>query len=241
LENNRDGTDQNFSYNFGVEGPSADPAVRRQRFRRLRNMLATLLLSQGVPMLLAGDEFARSQRGNNNAYCQDNEISWLDWSGIDNDGRALMEFVRRLIALRREHVVFRRRRFFHGRPTSGTATKDITWLKPDGGEFRQADWQVASRRALSFLISGEAGDSHLDRAGVAEPDDTFLVLLNAADAPLTYRLPADGIGRWWEVVIDTSADDGLGEDGMFRGGETVAVEARCLVVFVRREREPDGG
>ena len=156
-ENNRDGTDANHSLNYGVEGPAKDEKIRTVRARQKRNMLATLLLSQGVPMLLAGDEIGHSQSGNNNAYCQDNETSWIDWRRIDDAKDRVNAFVRRLIKLRRMHVVFRRYRFFSGRIIPGTRIKDIIWLGAEGRELAEKDWNDAETRCLSALLSGEAG------------------------------------------------------------------------------------
>ena len=203
LEDNRDGADGNHSANHGIEGPSDDPSIRALRARQRRNFLTTLLLSQGVPMLLAGDEFGRSQRGNNNAYCQDNELSWIEWFAIDAEGRELTRFVHRLIEIRKRHIVFRRARFFHGQVIPGTTVKDIHWLRPDGQEKTPADWGVAHARCLGFLLSGEAGQYHLTAHGTPEPDDTFLLILNAATAALDFRLPTTNGGAPWDVVFDT--------------------------------------
>jgi isoamylase len=203
-ENNRDGSDDNDSWNCGVEGPTDDPEIIRLRERQKRNLLSTLLLSQGLPMLLAGDEFGRTQKGNNNAYCQDSEIGWLDWPGIDDSGTALMKFTAGLIQLRREHMVFHRHRFFHGKEIPGTKTKDIMWVKPNGEEMRQADWHDTDARALAFMLSGEAGMYHLTAHGEQEPDDTFLLILNAGDESLSFTLPDDPNLPHRRVVIDTS-------------------------------------
>ncbi|MBI4183529.1 MAG: glycogen debranching protein GlgX [Proteobacteria bacterium] len=233
-EGNRDGTDANHGWNCGAEGPTDDPAVRRLRARQRRNLLATLLLSQGVPLLTAGDEIGRTQQGNNNAYCQDNEISWVRWQGIGDDDRRLLEFVSRLIRLRREHIVFHRYRFFHGRRIRGTNIKDIHWLRPDGLEMTAQDWAVPYARCLAFALSGEAGEYHLTPHGEPEPDDTFLAILNAGHEPLAFELPALERNREWERLLDTASEDGLGGGAVHPVGESVQVEARSFLLFVQR-------
>jgi glycogen operon protein len=206
-EQNRDGPDQTHSWNCGVEGPTADPNVRGIRQRQARNLLATLLLSQGVPMLLAGDEFGRTQRGNNNAYCQDSELSWVDWEGIDADGEHLLAFARRLVRLRKAHIAFHRRRFFRGAPSPETPIKDITWFDPDGHEMEPADWDKPGWHSLAFMLSGTAHHYHLDAGGHPEHDDAFFVILNASDEVLAQALPDAGSVATWHLVFDTSIDD----------------------------------
>lgn len=228
-EDNRDGSDNNHSWNCGVEGPTDDPEIRALRLRQMRNLLTTLLLSQGVPMLVAGDEFGRSQQGNNNAYCQDNALSWLDWEGIDEDGRALLDFTRRLIALRREHIVFHRNRFFQGRVIPGTGVKDVVWLRPDGSEMTETDWQNPQARTLGMRLSGEAGLMHLTERGEQEPDDTFLVLLNAAHETVECLLPVADNGSHWRVLIDTAAD----QAPKAPVSERITLLPRALQVLVR--------
>ncbi len=201
-EDNRDGSDDNRSWNCGEEGTTEDKAVLGLRSRQRRNFLATLFCSQGVPMLLAGDELGRSQQGNNNAYCQDNELSWLDWSGAGEDG--LLEFACALAALRREHPVFRRRRFFHGRDGSGHAP-DIAWLTPEGREMAGYDWQTSYARAVAVFLNGDA-ITEPDPRGEPVRDDSFLLLLSAHHEPLTFTLPGRKFGRRWAVVADTAAD-----------------------------------
>ena len=163
-EDGRDGSDNNHSLNYDVEGAATEPHIIALRERHVRNLLATLLLSQGVPMLVAGDEIGRTQGGNNNAYCQDNEVSWIDWDAVDGDLRA---FATRLLQLRREHVVFRRSRFFLGQTIVGTGVKDIVWLRPDGAEMTPEDWQNPGAKCACFMLSGEAGQTH--RTEVAPP------------------------------------------------------------------------
>ncbi len=236
LEDNRDGTDANHSWNCGVEGPTDDLPIRRLREQQKRNMLTTLLLSQGVPMLVAGDEFGRTQKGNNNAYCQDNEISWINWDGIEPDGWALLKFVRDLIKLRRDHVVFHRNRFFHGSLIPGTELCDITWLRYDGAQLGDADWNASDRRFLSFLLCGEAGNYHLTALGEPQPDDTFLVALNADHESVAYGLPPLAGEARWQLLIDTSQPDGIAEGPALQGQQVYNVEARSFVLFVQRQQ-----
>jgi glycogen operon protein len=198
---NRDGADENFSWNCGVEGPAADPAIVALRRRQMRNFLATLLLSQGVPMLCGGDEIGRTQRGNNNAFCQDNELSWHDWT-LDAPARALLGFTRRLIGLRREHPELRRRKFFHGRPVVEAGMKDLTWIRPDGREMGDADWTGATE-AFGFRLCGQAMDDVNER-GEPITDDTLLVLLNARPEAVPFLLPDPHPGVRWALLLDTA-------------------------------------
>jgi glycogen operon protein len=238
-EDNRDGSDNNNSWNCGTEGATDDPDIVRLRNRQMRNMLATLLLSQGVPMLLGGDEFGRSQGGNNNSYCQDNEISWFDWEGMGEDGEALLAFTRKLIALRRDHIVFHRNRFFHGQTIPGTEVKDVVWLRPDGQEMTEDDWQDAHAKALAVRLSGEAGLMHLTERGEQEPDDTFLILVNAAHETVNFRLPPEPAEARWEVLVDTAGERDKGIAEMVYAGSESAVEPNSLRVLVMRAGATD--
>jgi glycogen operon protein len=204
-ENNRDGNSHNLSWNHGVEGPSDDAKVLALRARQQRNFIATLLLSQGVPMLLAGDELGRSQQGNNNAYCQDNPISWVDWSP-GAAGQSLLAFTRRLIALRAAHPVFRRRDFFQDRPLHGSEVRDIVWLQPDGTEMSAEAWQQDFARALAVFLSGE-GLKEIDSRGRALRDDDFVLLFNAAAQGVIFRLPPSLVRGSGELLVDTSRGD----------------------------------
>jgi glycogen operon protein len=200
-EENRDGESHNRSWNCGAEGETNDPRVLTLRARQRRNFLATLLLSQGVPMLQAGDERARTQRGNNNAYCQDNEISWLDWT-LDDERRDLIEFTRLLIRLFHKHPVLRRRKFFQGRKIRGSEAKDVSWFRPDGAEMRDEDWFDEAARALGVRLAGDA-IAEVDERGGRITDDTLLLLLNANHEPVTFALPAHRAGIYWELLLDT--------------------------------------
>ena len=230
-EDNRDGSNNNLSWNCGAEGPTDDAEIVALRLRQKRNLLATLLLSQGVPMLLAGDEMGHTQNGNNNAYCQDNETSWLDWN-LDADKQALLRFTQRLIALRREHRVFRRRDFFQGRPLIGGEIKDIHWFQPDGTEMTNESWEHGHARALAVYLAGEALQE-TDLRGRPVLDDNFLLFFNAGHEPLPFTLPAAANGGRWRVLIDTSQHDGLREDGVFDAGSVYRLEARALALLLQ--------
>ncbi len=226
-EDNRDGSDNNNSWNCGAEGPTDDAAVQRLRRQQMRNFLATLLLSEGTPMLLGGDEFGRTQGGNNNAYCQDNEISWLDWE-LDDEGKALVEFTRRVIALRTDHIVFHRNRFFRGQVIPGTEVKDIVWLRPDGLEMTEENWAETHAKALGVRISGEAGLMHLTARGNRETDDTFVLFMNAAENDLSFQLPKDAPGGEWQVLIDTSDESDEPTGPVRASGSETVVKAHSL-------------
>jgi isoamylase len=200
-EKNRDGTDSNDSWNCGVEGPTGDPEILERRERQRRNLVTTLLLSVGVPMLLAGDELGNTQGGNNNAYCQDNEIAWLNWSLTAAD-KEFLEFVRRLLRIRSEQPVLRRRRFFHGRPIRGSEIKDIYWIRPDGHEMTDDDWQ-SGRHAMGVGLVGNQLDEVDDR-GQQIVGDTLLLLLNASPEEIVFGAPAAGGTATWECLVDTA-------------------------------------
>ena len=205
-EDNQDGHNANYTWNHGVEGPTDDPAIVALREQQKRNLLATLLLSQGTPMLLGGDEFGRTQQGNNNAYCQDNEISWFDWEGITEEGRRLTAFVRRLIALRKAHPVLRRTRFLHGREVSPNGVKDITWIQPDGGEKTAEQWQDRLARCLGLMLNGKAGDYRTPDGQPAD-DEVLLIVLNAYHDVVPFTLPRIAGGVGWRRLLDTTDPD----------------------------------
>jgi isoamylase len=240
-EGNRDGSDNNNSWNCGAEGETADQDVQSLRRRQMRNFLTTLLLSQGSPMLLAGDEFANSQYGNNNAYCQDNETGWLGWPDIDDRGRAQAAFVSRLVNLRKEHIVFHRNRFFHGSIIPGTDVKDVIWLRPDGCEMSEEDW-APDARALAVRLSGQAGLVHLSETGEQEPDDTFLLLINSGHQDVPFALP-NGDQGVWDPLVDTVFEDGQPEKNMSAPGSEIIVGARSVQVLrlLVEDREEDSG
>ena len=229
LEDNRDGHNHNLSWNSGAEGETDDPQVIALRGQRKRNFLATLMLSQGVPMLTAGDEIGRTQLGNNNAYCQDNEISWVDWN-MTREKRQLLEFARRVIRLRREHPVFRRRHFFQGRPIYGSGIKDIMWLKPDGAEMSDEGWQREQARCLGVMLNGE-GMAEIDTRGRPVTDGTFLLLFNAHDERIGFKLPGGEAGSRWLVVMDTTHEEGLSRNGAFESGGAYPLKGRSLALM----------
>ncbi len=226
-EDNKDGESYNRSWNCGVEGPTDDPEILALRDRQRRNLLATLLLSQGVPMISGGDEIGRTQRGNNNAYCQDNELSWYDWSRRDND---LLGFVSRLIRLRRDHAVFRRRRWFQGRSIRGEQLTDIAWFKADGGQMTEEDWRNGYARSLAVFLNGEDLGAP-DPRGRRPRDDSFFLLLNAHDQPLRFTLPRGPYGRRWMRILDTA--DPLPR--FYRAAGQVPVAARSLALLRKVE------
>jgi glycogen operon protein len=229
-EGNRDGSDDNRSWNCGVEGPTDDPAVLALRATQQRNFLATLFLSQGIPMLLGGDEMGRSQRGNNNAYCQDNEISWYDWDLLEVNAD-LLEFCRRLSGLRAAHPVFRRRRFFQGRPIRGSAERDIVWYTPEGTEMSEEDWTSGFAKSIGVFLNGD-GLLGTDDRGDRVRDDSFLWLVNAHFEPLAFLLPPVDQSVGWLRVLDTSS--GFAEEpAAFDPGEELKVAARSLVLLQR--------
>ncbi len=238
-ESNRDGENHNRSWNCGVEGPTSDPAIRALRARQKRNLIATLLLSQGVPMLRAGDELSHSQQGNNNAYCQDNTLSWLDWQ-LTSEARDFLEFVRRLVALRREHPIFRRRGFFHGRAVHGEDVKDIAWLNPDGREMSDEEWHQHFARCLGVYLSGAELDE-VDARGRPVRDDDFLLLINAHHEVIPFRLPRYGRGDDWFCLLDTSFEQGLRVDGRHKAGQTYPLQGRSLVLLTRPRVRKTGG
>jgi glycogen operon protein len=208
-EGNRDGSDHNRSANYGVEGPTDDPKISSLRARQKRNLLATLLFSQGVPMLVAGDELGRTQHGNNNAYCQDNEVSWIDWEGAD---RELLAFVSRLLRLRNKHPLFRRRTY--------PKPEDTSWLAPEGREMTEADWKLPYARCFGMLMIGR---KLAERDGQGNPilDDDLLLLLNAHHDPVEFALPGEG----WVLQLDTAGEQ--------RISSKYGLQGRSLALFTR--------
>ncbi|HEY0639541.1 MAG TPA: glycogen debranching protein GlgX [Pseudonocardiaceae bacterium] len=235
-EDNRDGADDNRSWNCSVEGPTDDERVLELRDRQRRNLVATLFCSQGVPMLLHGDELGRTQGGNNNAYCQDNDIAWVDWSSQGKDAE-FTRFVGTLAELRGLHPVFRRRRFFHGRPIrSGDELRDIAWFTPGGEEMTERDWESGFGRSVVVFLNG-AALGELDSRGERVTDDSFLLCFNAHHEDIAMRLPAADHGERWTVVVDTTTGEVFVDpDHSGRtvcAGEALPVTARSLVVLQR--------
>jgi isoamylase len=231
LEDNRDGTDDNRSWNCGAEGPTDDPGIRTLRLRQQRNLLTTLLLSQGVPMLLGGDEMGRTQGGNNNGYCQDNEISWFDWE-LDEDQRGLLAFTRRLIEIRRAHPVFHRRDFFGGGDGDGSGLPDIRWFRADGREMSRRDWRNPELRNLGVFLNGE----ELPNPGPGgEPvvDDSFVLLVNASHEDVQFRLPARRFGNRWRQVLSTADPDAPEGHRGWPARSEVPLESRSVVLLRR--------
>jgi isoamylase len=234
-EDNRDGTDDNRSWNCGVEGPTDDPAILALRARQKRNFLTTLLLSQGVPMLLAGDEMGRTQRGNNNAYCQDNEISWVDWAVRSEDDQELLDYVRKLTSLRASHPVFRRRRFFRGQSIRGGRQRlgDIAWFTLAGEEMTDHDWDASFVKSLTVFLNGRA-ISEPDRRGERVQDDCFLLLFNGSEQDLTFTIPPRRYGQRWAKALDTAtpATD-FEHDTPVKPGDVITVMNHSLQVLHR--------
>ncbi len=252
-EGNRDGESHNRSWNCGAEGPTDDPEIRALRRRQQRNFLATMFLSQGVPMILGGDEMGRTQGGNNNAYCQDNEISWIDWS-LKEENADLVALTTRLAEFRRDHPVFHRRRFFQGRPIHGETVTDIGWFAHDGSEMSEEDWESGFAKSVGVFLNGEAIPDP-DPRGEKVTDDSFLLLFNAHYEPLPFTIPSRDWGDHWVVVLDTDDlplrpdggtetsatmhgttmvwEPGLGEGEPVKKGEQIDVGARSLMVLRR--------
>ncbi len=231
LEDNRDGTDDNRSWNCGTEGPTDDPAIIALRERQQRNFLATLLLSQGVPMLVGGDEMGRTQQGNNNGYCQDSEISWFDWE-LDEHRSRLLTFTRRLIALRRAHPVFRRREFFGGTDGDSSGLPDIRWFRADGRDMSGRDWRRSDLRALGVFLNGEELRSP-SPTGEPVVDDSFVMLINAGHEDQLFRLPARRFGNRWRQVISTVEPEAPEGWRSWPARSEVPLEARSLVLLRR--------
>jgi glycogen operon protein len=235
-EDNRDGHSNNHSWNHGAEGPTDDPRIRALRERQKRNLVATLLLSQGTPMLLAGDEFGHTQGGNNNAYAQDNEIAWLAWHKMTPEGRDLIEFVRRLIAVRKAYPILHRGRFLAGTYNEELDVKDVTWLSPTGQEMEQAQWQDGHARCFGMLLDGRAQPTGIKRRG---DDATLLLVMNAHHDVVEFTLPQVPEGRRWMLLVDTNAPERI-DAPTFEFGHDYQVTGRSLLAFVLEfeDRQP---
>jgi glycogen operon protein len=231
-ENNNDGANDNNSWNCGVEGPTDDPAIKALREQQKRNLIATLLLSQGVPMILAGDELSHSQNGNNNTYCQDNELTWLHWE-LNDEKKSFLDFVRRVTRIWKEHPAFQRRHFFRGKPSSDSDVKDIVWLEPSGKEMSDEAWQAGYVQCLGLHLCGDTGD--VDETGRSVRDDRVAMLLNAHHEAIPFVLPALAGYSDWDKLFDTAKP--TAEASSHRGGDKYPLEGRSLAVFRARRRE----
>jgi glycogen operon protein len=239
-ENNTDGASDNESWNCGVEGPTHDPEVNRLRERQIRNFLATLLLSQGTPMLLGGDEFARTQQGNNNAYCQDNDISWVDWKARSREpGKSLISFVQKLTALRHRYPILRRSRFLTGETVPDLDVKDVTWINPSGSEMAPEHWSDALARCFGMLIDGRAQPSGIRQRG---REATMLIVFNAYHDLVEFTLPACVNGDRWHLLIDTNLPDYDVPDKSatrpYDAGDIYGVTGRSLLLFTMQQPQP---
>ena len=229
-EENRDGSNDNRSWNCGAEGPTEDPTINALRSRQMRNMLATLLLSQGTPMLLAGDEFGRTQNGNNNAYCQDNEISWLNWD-IAEKGKGLTQFVQKLTSLRRKYPILHRSRFLTGAYDSELEIKDLTWVNASGSEMTPQEWTDSGMKCFGMLIDGRARPSGVRQRGT---EAAMLLILNSYHDVVEFALPQCPGGEAWRLLLDTNIEDA---DPTYHGrpADKYAVTGRSFLLFVMAE------
>ncbi len=225
-EDNRDGENHNNSWNHGVEGATDDKKINALRARQQRNLMASLLLSQGVPMLLSGDERSRTQQGNNNTYCQDNELNWIDWR-LDDAGRSMLAFTQKLIRLRNEHPVLHRRKFFQGRSIHGSSVHDIEWFRPDGQEMTDAEWGGSSARCMGMRLNGAAMADRDERGNVIN-DDVLLLMVNSHDSTVPFKLPG-GTKTKWELLLDTAQPDANGPSAVT--GRAYKLTARSLVLL----------
>ncbi len=233
-DENRDGTDNNLSNNYGVEGPTDDPHIKGLRARQIRNMLSTLLLSQGTPMLVSGDEFGHSQQGNNNVYCQDNELSWLDWN-LDDEAKSLLEFTRKLIQLRHTYPILRRGRFLVGDYNEQIGVKDVTWLHPNGEEMTSEYWEQADMNCLGLIMDGRAQPTGIHRQG---SDATLLLILNAQQQPVNFKLPQVAQGSEWVNLLDTNIDANLTQK-TFKFNDEILVADRSVLLFELKKDKPN--
>jgi glycogen operon protein len=245
-EDNRDGSNENYSWNCGTEGPTDDPNIQDLRDRQMRNMLTTLLLSQGVPMICAGDEIARTQGGNNNAYCQDNEISWLDWN-LDDRKKTLLKFTRFLIELRRKHPNFHRRKFFQDRKISpatverqqvnGSAVQDVAWYRPDGQVMTEEEWHAGWVRCLGLRLSGRTLND-VNRFGDVVRDDSFLLCINPHHEHIQFYLPPCVSGYAWEALLDTREAERIAGQPV-KNGDPYDMAEHSAVLFCEVEAKAE--
>jgi len=233
-ENNNDGERHNLSWNCGFEGATTNIVINELREKQKRNFLTTLFLSQGVPMIVAGDELSRTQRGNNNPYCQDNEISWIDWENADKD---LLAFTQKLIHLRKKHPVFRRRRWFQGQPIKGVGVEDIAWFQPHGVEMSEENWNSGFAKSLGVYLNGR-GIHSTGPKGETVIDDSFYVIFNAYQEPLNFKLPPVKYGLSWSLVLDTSKNIITGEGETYKAEDELKVDGRSVVVLKQPMHQP---
>jgi len=235
-ENNRDGANDNNSWNCGHEGPTDDAGIKALRQRQKRNLMATLLLSQGVPMILAGDEIGHTQQGNNNTYCQDNELSWLDWN-LDDERKGFLEFVRKTARIWKEQPVFQRRKFFQGRSIRGSGITDISWFSPDGRDMNDEAWDAGFVKCLGVRLAGDLiGD--VDERGEKLVGETLLMLLNAHHEAIPFTLPETKAGHHWELLLDSANPEAAADK--YHPWEPFALQGRSLVVLRTRETAEAG-
>jgi isoamylase len=225
-EDNRDGSSSNRSWNCGAEGPTEDKAIIELRNRQKRNMLATLLFSQGTPMILGGDEFGRTQHGNNNAYCQDSDISWFDWN-LGEDGNDLLAFTKRLIKLRQSYPTLRRSRFLTGQHDETLDVKDVTWINANGREMKDVNWKDASMKCFGMLLDGRAQKTGIKRRA---QDKTVLIVMNSYEGLVDFTFPKPEEGEGWSLLIDTNIPDAASETE-FAFGSIYQVTGRSLLAF----------
>ena len=233
-ENNNDGDNHNRSWNCGVEGVTTNIVINELREKQKRNFLTTLFLSQGVPMIVAGDELSRTQQGNNNPYCQDNEISWIDWKNADKD---LLAFTQKLIHLRKKHPVFRRRRWFQGQPIKGVGVEDIAWFQPHGAEMTEENWNSGFAKSLAVYLNGR-GIRSIGPRGETVIDDSFYIIFNAYHEPLSFKLPVVKYGVSWRMVLDTSKNIITEEGEAYKAEEEIKVDGRSVVVLKQPMHQP---
>jgi glycogen operon protein len=229
-EENRDGANDNNSWNCGVEGDTDDPSIVELREKQKRNLIATLMLSQGVPMILGGDEISHSQKGNNNTYCQDNELTWLNWE-LDERRERFLAFVKKVIRIWRTQPVFQRRKFFKGRALRGSDIKDISFFTPSGQEMSDADWDAGFARSMGVRLAGDLIDDQ-DERGEPIVGETLITLFNAHWEPIEFMLPTTREGQLWERLLDTANDEG--ESLTLQGGESYPLKDRSLAILRTR-------
>jgi isoamylase len=226
-EDNNDGESNNRSWNCGAEGPTDDPVINELRERQKRNFLATLFLSQGVPMLVAGDELSRTQQGNNNGYCQDNEISWINWEKADKD---LQAFTKKLIFLRKDHAAFSRKNWFKGEPVKGNGIDDIAWFLPDGSQMSEEHWKQAFAKSIAVFLNGQ-GLHAVDAEGSKVVDDSFYIIFNAHHEAVDYKLPAEEYAKNWNLLIDTSKPEQMPDEQILNSGDNIKVGGRSVILL----------